>query len=250
MAETYATTSSTKTHPRKNSGVRFDARASLVVVLAFSVCLFFVESWAGMGLFAGALCAVLLAARVSLKTLGKCLAPLCFILAFTVLAHIPQGLGEGVFYALRIILLALATLSVGFAYDSTQLVRAFSWYLSPLRVLRVPVDDIASMFSIALRFIPLSIDEFHRIAKAQRSRAAKLDDGAMTERIRHWCSVLMPMLVGLFRRASLLAQGMESRCYGFSAKRTSLHGSRSLSILDISFALIGSALCILAGILL
>lgn len=243
-------TSAKSTNPRNTSGVRFDARASLLVALAFSVSIFFVESWAGMGVFAIALAGALAFTRVNLEGIAKCLAPLCFILAFTALAHIPQGIAEGIFYAMRILLLALATLAVAFSYDNTQLVRAFSAFLSPLRAMHVPVDDIASMFSIALRFIPASMEEFQRIAKAQRSRAARLDDGSMIERVRHWSSVLVPMLVSLFRRAGVLAQGMEARCYGCTAKRTSIHGNRGLKAADVAFALMGSALCVLAGILL
>ena len=250
MTHPHSATTAEHTNPRNASGVRFDARASLVMVLAFSVSLFFVGTWAGMAVFAAVLAAVLIAARVNLRSLAKCLAPLCFILAFTALAHIPQGLGEGLFYALRILLLALATLAVAFSYDNTQLVRAFSAFLSPLRALHAPVDDIASMFSIALRFIPASMEEFQRIAKAQRSRAAKLDEGGMVERIRHWSSVLVPMLVSLFRRAGVLAQGMEARCYGCAAKRTSLHGNGRIRPVEAAFALMASSLCILAGILL
>ena len=181
-----------------------------------------------LGLFAVGLFAVLVAARVSFVKVMRGMVPLLFILAFTVVAHIPQGIIEGSFYAFRIFLLAVATLSVAFSYDDTLLVRAFTFFLSPFRKACVPVDDIATMFSIALRFIPVSMDEFQRVSSAQRARGANLDEGDVIERVKNWGSVLVPMLVGLFRRAGVLAQAMEARCYGGCSRRTSLHGDEKL----------------------
>ena len=225
---------------------RIDARMAVVCALSYSAALFLVDTWVGMGAFAAVLAAVLAAARVRMDAIAKCLAPLAFILAFTVLAHIPQGIGEGLFYALRIMLLACATLAVSFSYDDARLVRAFVSFLSPLRRLRVPVDDAATMLSIAVRFIPLCMDEFNRVASAQRSRGAQLDSGAVFARLKRWGSVLAPMIVGLFRRAEALAQAMEARCYGAPGARTSLHGDERLGA-AATLATIASVAAVLAA---
>ena len=236
---------SVKQHP-----TRLDARISIIVTFAYSVSLFFVDTWWGMAVFVVLLLIALAAMRVGVMRVFKTAIPLFLILAFTVLAHIPQGLGEGFFYALRILLLALATLIVAFSYDDAQFVRAFSSFGRPLRVLHVPVDDIATMFSIALRFIPSSVDEFKRVANAQRSRGAQLDDGAVMARIRLWGNVLVPMLVGMFHRASVLAEAMEARCYSASALRTSLYGDERLGAKDIALILALCAVFAALGIVL
>lgn len=209
--------------------LHLDPRVAFVALISYSVAVFFLETWQGMMFFTAALAAALAAARVDLRQVFKSIVPLLFILLFTVVAHIPQGVDVGLFYALRILLLAIATLALAFSYDNMRLVRTFEWFLAPLRRLRVPVDDIATMFSIALRFIPVCMEEFMRVANAQRARAAQLDSGGIVARVRQWSSVLVPMLVGLFRRAGLLAQAMEARCYGGGTCRTSLHGSQRLS---------------------
>ena len=203
-----------------------------------------------LGLFAVGLSAVLVAARVSFIKVMRGMVPLLFILAFTVVAHIPQGIIEGSFYAFRIFLLAVATLSVAFSYDDTRLVRAFTFSLSPFRKARVPVDDIATMFSIALRFIPVSMDEFQRVSSAQRARGANLDEGGVIERVKNWGSVLVPMLVGLFRRAGVLAQAMEARCYGGCSRRTSLHGDEKLGAPAVASMLLLCAAIVSVALLL
>lgn len=229
---------------------RIDARVSIVAVLFYSIALFVAQSWLAMGVLAAGLAAVLALARMNVASMLKGIVPLLVILAFTVIAHIPQGIGEGFYYALRILLLALATLCVAFSYDDTQLVRAFASFLRPLRAVRVPVDDIATMFSIAIRFIPVSLDEFQRVSNAQRARGAALDEGNVVERVKCWGSVLVPILVGLFHRAGVLAQAMEARCYGGGAKRSSLHGDERLRAMDVAAAAAASCVCMAVAVFL
>lgn len=228
---------------------RVDARASILTALFYSIALFLAQSWAAMGVLAGVLFAVLLLARVDVVSMLKGIVPLLVILVFTVAAHIPQGIGEGFYYALRILLLAMATLAVAFSYDDAQLVRAFASFLAPLRAVRVPVDDIASMFSIAVRFIPVSLDEFQRVLNAQRARGARFDEGSIIERVKCWGSVLVPILVGLFHRAGVLAQAMEARCYG-GARRTSLHGDERLGVAGLLSTALASAACLAVALVL
>lgn len=235
----------------RQSGTRLpDARVAVAVVLAYSVSLFFVDGWLGMAAFGILAVCGLVAFRVRFMQVVKAMVPLLFILAFTVVAHIPQGVDEGLFYALRILLLAVAALAVAFSYDDSQFVRAFSSFGKPLRALRVPVDDIATMFSIALRFIPAGMDEFKRVADAQRSRGARLDEGGVVERMRLWGNVMIPMLVGLFRRAGVLSQAMEARCYGGRSARTNLHGSDRLGAPCIGAAALACLSVIVLGVVL
>lgn len=220
---------STHSHP-----LRLSARVALLMLLAYSVALFFVDTWLGMLVFTVAAAVAVALSGASLRRIGACLAPLMFILACTVLFQIPRGIEAGLFYAVRIVLLALGSFVVAFSYDDAQFVHAFQSLLAPFRVLRIPVDDIATMFSIALRFIPEGVDEFHRVEAAQRSRAASFDDGALVARIARWGGVFIPLLVGMFRRAGVLACAMEARCYGARLSRTSLHGDEKFAMRDWS----------------
>jgi energy-coupling factor transport system permease protein len=85
--------------------------------------------------------------------------------------------------------------------------------MSPLRKLKVPVDDIAMMLSIALRFIPTIMDEALSIVKAQSARGADFESKSIIKGLKAWVPVMIPLLVQLFRRADTLAIAMETRCY-------------------------------------
>ena len=95
--------------------------------------------------------------------------------------------------------------------------------LKPLKVLHVPVHEIAMMMSIALRFIPTLIDETDKIMKAQVSRGADYDTGTVLKRLKGYVTVLVPLFVSSFRRADELSTAMDARCYNGGEGRTKLH---------------------------
>ena len=120
-------------------------------------------------------------------------------------------------------LLVVASLTVTYTTTSTELTDALGFFLRPLKRLGVPTDDIAMVFSLALRFIPVTAEEFGRVHDAQWARGASFAEGSLWERLRAWQTVLIPLFVGLFRRADSLAVAMDARCYGApDVERTSL----------------------------
>ena len=110
-------------------------------------------------------------------------------------------------------------LVVGFALSfssttpPTAIADGVASLMGPLRRVGVPVGAVATSASIALRFIPITVEEVDRIRCAQRARGARLDEGGPLRRLRMWGQVLVPLIVSLFRRADELASAMTDRCY-------------------------------------
>lgn len=92
--------------------------------------------------------------------------------------------------------------------------------MSPLRYVGVPVGDIAMMMSLSLRFIPLLFDETEGVIRAQTARGADMTSGGAIRRVIRFVPILVPMFVLVFRRAEILADAMESRCYRAGSPRT------------------------------
>lgn len=242
---------------------RLDARVKIVLLLAFSITLFAVETWRALGILASALAVVWAASRIPFGMGARMLMPLYVILACTVafnsftldieapmlsygvgsvsagifaqfapialvgdFGFVPEGFARGLFYAARIVLLALASLVLSFSTSSYDLMEAVRSLLSPLRRFNVPVDDAATVFSLALRFIPVLAEELSSIHSAQWSRGARFEEGGIRGRLIAWGRALIPLFVGLFRRADRLAVAMESRCYGAGSERTCLNVRR------------------------
>lgn len=238
-----------------------DARVKFILLLVLSVAAFCVTTWTGLALLAGVVVACIVAAHLPWRRLALLSVPLLVVLALVWVCNAfmfdvshpassgligasagfvagwkpvaligsfgfsPEGCMYGLFYAVRILLILFASFVVTFTTTATQLTGAFTSLLAPLRVVKVPVDDIAMMLSIALRFIPITADEVTRVRNAQLLRGASFGSGSIWQRVTAWQTVFVPVIVGLFRRADALAEAMEARCYG-AGKRSSLHETR------------------------
>lgn len=208
-----------------------DARVKIILLLALTVTVFAAPSPAVILLGFLLLAWCLPRAGVDAHALGRALKPVAVILAFTLLANLvacdghaevilagPVGLDiqgglRGLAAVLRIVMLLGFSLVVAFSTTPPEVCSACVRLLRPLGRLGVPVGDIGTALSIALRFIPVVSEEFLRIQLAQRARGARFDDGPLMARIRTYASVLTPLVVGLFRRSDRLARSMSARCY-------------------------------------
>ena len=92
--------------------------------------------------------------------------------------------------------------------------------MRPLKLIKVPVHEIAMMMSIALRFIPILLEETDRIMKAQLARGADFESGNVFKKAKSLVPVLVPLFISAFRRANDLAMAMEARCYHGGKGRT------------------------------
>lgn len=73
-----------------------------------------------------------------------------------------------------------------------QLTDAIEKLLKPLEKIKVPVHDFAMMMSLALRFIPILLEEANRIINAQSARGADFEEGRLWQRMRAMVSILVP----------------------------------------------------------
>lgn len=229
-----------------------DARVKLGLLVLFSIALFCMRTWIGLGIFAAILLGVMLASRVPLKNYGRVLLPALAILIFIwVCNSIPFDAARSLnalMYVVRISLVIMASFVITFTTTSTQLTDALASILRPLRALKVPVDDIAFTLSLALRFIPLLFEQLGQIKTAQTSRGAQFASGSLWKRLKTWMVVLVPLFIGFFRQADSVAEAMDARCYG-AGERTSL---TACSMRAGAWVLLAAALaaCVLCALFL
>ena len=125
------------------------------------------------------------------------------------------SLNKAVYMSTRILLLIIVSAQLTYTTTPNDLTDAIEKLLSPLRFvgLKSAVHTIAMMMTIALRFIPMLIEETQKIMSAQKARGADLENGKLIERIKALIPILIPLLISSVRRAYELAEAMECRCY-------------------------------------
>ena len=117
-----------------------------------------------------------------------------------------------------------------------------------LKVFHVPVHEIAMMMSIALRFIPILIEETDKIMKAQMARGADFESGNLMKRAKAMIPILVPLFISAFRRANELAMAMEARCYHGSEGRTKMKPLRYGKNDKIAYLVLAGYLIAMIGI--
>ena len=65
-----------------------------------------------------------------------------------------------------------------------QMTAGFEKLLYPLKLIRIPVEDIAMILSIALRFVPTLLAKMEMIKKAQTARGALFESKKLKDKIQ------------------------------------------------------------------
>ena len=224
-----------------------DARAKLLITIAYIVMMFFVNSYVVYGVIALCLVAVVLMSRVPPLKVLRSVRAIIFLLIFTFIITVllNRGNGEakeleefgfylnwGPFYitgtgllnagrlACRLLLLVLGPTMLTLTTTPVALTDAIEHLLRPLKVIHLPVHAFTMIMSIALRFVPTLMDETEKIMNAQKARGASFDHGNIFKRATALLPVLVPLFVSSLKRADELSDAMESRCYRGATGRT------------------------------
>ncbi|GHU99643.1 energy-coupling factor transporter transmembrane protein EcfT [Clostridia bacterium] len=230
-------------YPTKSFVHALDARAKLLLVVAYIAFIFFVDTFAGFAFAAVCLCVPIALSRVPLKLILKSLRAILFLIVFTMILNVlffrPQG-GEsplaawwiftiyrnGLEYAakmaVRLILLIVGPSLLTLTTSPMELTGAIESLLKPLSWIRFPVHELAMIMSIALSIIPTIMEETDKIIKAQKARGADFESGNLFKKAKALVPVLVPLFVSSFRRADELAMAMDSRCYRGGKGRTKM----------------------------
>jgi len=133
-----------------------------------------------------------------------------------------EGIRVGVFMAARLMLLVTGTSILTLTTSPISLTDGIEKLLSPFRKIGLPAHELAMMMTIALRFIPILLDETDKIMKAQAGRGVDFETGSLIQRAKSMLPILVPLFILSFKKADDLAVAMEARCYRGGEGRTKL----------------------------
>ncbi|MCI5935021.1 MAG: energy-coupling factor transporter transmembrane protein EcfT [Lachnospiraceae bacterium] len=222
---------------------KLDPRVKLLGTMIFLIAVFSYRGIPGLVCITVCLAALIKLSKVPFSYMVKGLRAIVVLLALTCVFNLFLTPGEVVFsfwkvtitkeginlsfrMVLRLIYLILGTSLMTLTTTPNQLTDGLEQGLKPLNRIHIPVHELAMMMSIALRFIPILIEETDKIMKAQTARGANFDEGGLIQKAKSMVPLLVPLFISAFRRANDLALAMEARCYHGGEGRTKLHPLR------------------------
>ena len=218
---------------------KLDPRVKIGGTLLYIISLFVFENAWGFVLAAIFLAAVIKLSNVPFKFMVRGMKSILFLLMLTVIFNLfltpgevlvafwklkitKEGLRMAVSMALRLSFLIIGSSVMTLTTTPNNLTDGMEKMMSPLKIFKVPVHEVAMMMSIALRFIPILMEETDKIMKAQIARGADFESGGLIKRAKALVPLLVPLFVSAFRRANDLAMAMEARCYRGGDGRTKM----------------------------
>lgn len=219
---------------------RLDPRVKIAFSLIYVITLFFdrnpvlyVAAFAALAVYIGL-------SKVPVKFILKGLKSLWMIIACTLIINLfsvkgldvlfewkfiritKAGAVSAVYLGLRLVFMILGSSMMTYTTTPNALTDGLEKMLCWLKRFRVPVHEFAMIMAIALRFVPILIEELDKIMKAQMARGIDFEEGNLFTRLRKMMPILIPLLVSAVRRSNELAMAMDARCYHGGDGRTKL----------------------------
>ena len=218
---------------------RLDPRVKLAGTLTFIVSLFLFQNYFGYLVAAVFLALVIVLSHVPFKFMIRGMKAIAFLLVITVgfnlfltpgeplvtfwkLTITQEGLKTAFNMALRLVMLIIGSSIMTLTTTPNNLTDGMEKSMKFLKIFHVPVHEVAMMMSIALRFIPILLEETDKIMKAQIARGADFESGNLVKKAKALVPLLVPLFISAFRRANDLAMAMEARCYRGGEGRTKM----------------------------
>jgi energy-coupling factor transport system permease protein len=196
-----------------------DARVKLVWVLATTIAgLTFASPTPLIGLLATIVLVaiaggVMRATFDRLRGLGAIIVVVGLILGLTVpgdsvaslgpLSVSREGLQLGIVSVLRMFVFAAPLVVVVMTTNNSDLIAGLMAFKLPM--------DFALMMVLALNFVPLYLEEFERIADAQKARAHALVEQGFIGRMRGLVPIFLPLTLNAIDRADTVGKVLEIR---------------------------------------
>ena len=247
-------------YPAKSLIHRMDPRSKIIIAVMYLVAIFFINTYTVYLITILLLFVVVLISRIPIKLILKSVKPMLFLILFTAIinlfftsvqdkpfvidlyfrqwtvnniifevkwgfVHFGMtwiGVNNAIKMALRLILLVMGPSLLTLTTTPVTLTDGVESLMKPLKLIRVPVHELALIMSITLKFIPTIMEETDKIMMAQRARCADFDSGNLFKKAKAMLPVLIPLFVSSLRRAEELAYAMDSRCYRGSTGRTKM----------------------------
>ena len=219
---------------------KLDPRVKLTATLVFIISLFVFGSASSYVVATVFLASVIALSKVPFMFMLKGLKAIFILMMITVVFNLflttgdvmvriwtltitRQGLKMALHMAVRLIYLVMGSSVMTLTTTPNSLTDGMEKGLGWMKKIHVPVHEIAMMMSIALRFIPILMEETDKIMKAQKARGADFESGNIIQRAKSLIPILVPLFISAFRRANDLAMAMEARGYHGGEGRTRMH---------------------------
>ncbi|MGP4117141.1 energy-coupling factor transporter transmembrane component T family protein [Levilactobacillus zymae] len=218
---------------------RLDPRNKLMLSFCYIILVFLANNWLSYVILIAFTLGAIRASTIRLGFFLRGIRPLIWLILFTVALQLlfsPAGghvywhwafinitqfgvINAGYIFIRFLLIIMMSTL-LTLSTQPLDIATGLASLMKPLRWVKVPVDTLAMMLSIALRFVPTLMDEAQKIMNAQRARGVDFGEGGLFKQAKSLLPLMVPLFMSAFNRAEDLSIAMEARGYQDSDHRS------------------------------
>jgi biotin transport system permease protein len=190
--------------PQRSPIHALPASLKLLLLALAGMILVFIQDWRWLLAALSAVVGIMALARLPMQTIVQHLRPLLPVLLVIVVLH--GGLTswhQGLAIALRLLVTIGLALVVSCTTRVSTMLDLLDRWLQPLAWVGINPAQVSLVVAIAIRFIPVLLEQVQAIQDAQRARGCD----------RHVVYLLVPLLIRMMYLAQDLTAALEARGY-------------------------------------
>lgn len=206
----------------KNSVIhRLSPVFKLISLMIMIVGIFFIDSYIDILMFSLYLVLVMVYSDIGIITYLKNIYSIKIFLLFIFIIDLifNSNINNIVFDLYKLIFIIIYSSAVSYTTSTSEITYGIE------RILRVfnnyiPVNDIAMIITLTIRYIPTLTMEADRIIKAQKMRGIDFDSKNIKKKIASLVGVFVPMFILSLKKSESLGDIMDLRLYNYGKSRT------------------------------
>lgn len=125
------------------------------------------------------------------------------------------GIRQGAVIVLNAIFVILWSKLFVLTSSPIEITNAINFYLTltPLKLFKVPTENLALILSVSIQFVPTLLIEAQNIKMAQIARGAEFESRNIFKKAKCIFPLIVPIFINAFKRADELSQALEARGY-------------------------------------
>ena len=193
----------------------------LISLMIMIVGIFFIDSYIDILMFSLYLVLVMVYSDIGIITYLKNIYSIKIFLLFIFIIDLifNSNINSIVFDLYKLIFIIIYSSALSYTTSTSEITYGIE------RILRVfnnyiPVNDIAMIITLTIRYIPTLTMEADRIIKAQKMRGIDFDSKNIKKKIVSLVGVFIPMFILSLKKSESLGDIMDLRLYNYGKSRT------------------------------
>ena len=193
---------------------------SLIIMI---IAIFFINSYKDIIMLTSYVILMIVYSDIDIITYLKNIYSIKIFLLFILIIDLIFGsnINNIIFDLYKLIFIIIYSSALTYTTSTSEITYAVERLLKPFNN-TIPVNDIAMIITLTLRYIPTLTMESDRIIKAQKMRGINFDSKNIKTKITSLVGVFIPMFILSLKKSESTADIMDIRLYNYGKSRTNL----------------------------